>query len=137
MAGPLVVNTGFVETAKLITGVGSGAVFTYLALGASSAAEATTVATLASEIVENSGMKRASVTPTLASSSVASDTGVWSNTWTASATAGQSVNEAGIFNNAATNSGVMLAYATFAQAIPMSSADTLQVTWSVRVCPGA
>ena len=129
----LVVNTGFVETAKLITGIGSGVVFTRLALGSGSSTEATDVATLATEITVASGLVRASVTPSLAQSSTASDTGVWSNTWTAESA--QSVKEAGIFNSA--TGGALLAYATFANAIPMEPDDTLQVTWSVRVCPGA
>ena len=134
----LITNRGFEQTAKLITGTG-GTAFTFLAVGLGSQTELVGLETLATEIVATSGLSRVSVTPTTATSATSGtyDTGVWANTWTAQES--QAVKEAGIFQHlsTATASGRMLAYATFTNAIPMEPADTLQVTWSVKVCPGA
>lgn len=131
----VVTGKGFIETAKLLTGVGSPVAFSYLALGTGSQTEDTTVTALATEITEASGLSRVSAaTVTTASSATAGDTAKFSHTWTSTKGSTVSVKECGVFNSS--TSGVCLAYATFATAIPMESADTLSVTWSVQCKAG-
>lgn len=127
----VVTNYGFVETAKLLTNVGTPTAFASVALGEGSQAEDVTDQSLVTEIA-SSGLQRASVTVNTASSATAGDTARFEHTWTATGTYG--VKECGVFNHSA--SGVMLCYGTFATVIPMGSDDTLRVTWSVRVKAG-
>lgn len=127
-----VTKYGFVETAKHLTNVGSPVTFAYEALGTGSQAESTDVASLQSEITD-SGMSRASAaTVSTASSATAGDTAHFSHIWTA--TASKAVKEAGVLST--NTGGVLLCYGTFATAIPMESADTLRVTWSVQCKAG-
>jgi len=125
---------GFVATAKRIVGTGAAA-FAYLALGTGSQTENTDVSTLATEITD-SGLDRASGDTADAggSSATASDTCRFVKTWTATGSKG--VKECGVGNSSAANAGDLLCYATFASAIPMESADTLKVSWSVSVKAG-
>ena len=126
----LVTNYGFAETAKLLAST-PGTPFNYLALGYGSYTENVTINSLQSELTSQ-GLVRTSVAGSVASSAVASDTACWSATWTA--TASQNVKEAGVLNSSA--AGALLCYGTFTSAIPMESADTLQVTWSVNCKAG-
>lgn len=128
----LVTKYGFAETAKLLTLGVTGTQFGSIALGTTTTAEGTDVTKLIYEITA-SGLARASAaTVNTASSATAGDTVLLSHTW--SATGSYNVSECGVFNSSA--SGVCLAYATFASAVPMASADTLQITWSVQCKAG-
>jgi hypothetical protein len=128
----VVTKYGFVETAKLLANK-SGTAFTNIALGTSSTAEGTDCTALIYEITE-SGLSRATPAATVntASSATSGDTALYSHTWTA--TGAYNVSECGVFNSTA--GGAMLCYATFASAVPMASADTLQITWSVQCKAG-
>lgn len=128
----VVTKYGFVETAKLLTNVGTPTAYASIAVGEGSVAEDTTVSALVTEITA-SGLARASAaTVTTASSATAADTAKFAHTWTA--TGSYNVKECGVLNSSA--NGSLLCYATFASAIPMESADTLQVTWSVQCKAG-
>jgi len=121
-----VTKYGFVETAKLMTGVAATA-FNQVALGVGSQTENTNIQSLASEITD-SGLARATAdTVTVASSATAGDTCKFEHTWTA--TGSKNVKECGVLNT----DDDLLCYATFDSAIPMESDDTLKVTWSVQV----
>ncbi len=124
----VVVNDGFAETAKLICGTIGGNAFTHIALGTNSYTEGTTVSQLSAE-VSTAGLGRAAAATSVATATADGDTAVFSYTWTATGTA--DITECGVFNSSA--AGDMLCYGTFAEAIPMSSDDTLKVTWSVTV----
>jgi len=127
----VVTKYGFVETAKLLTGK-SGTAFASIALGTSSTAEGTDVTKMIVEITA-SGLERSSAaTVNTASSATSGDTALYSHTWTASGS--YNVAECGVLNSSA--SGALLCYATFASAVPMASADTLQITWSVQCKAG-
>ena len=127
----VVTKYGFVETAKLLTGVDTPVAFASLAVGIGSDTEDTDVQVLATETA--SGLERASAaTVTTASSATAADTAKFVHTWTA--TGSYNVKECGVFNSSA--NGDLLCYATFASAIPMESADTLAITWSVQCKAG-
>jgi len=128
----VVTKYGFVETAKFLTNIDSPVAFASIAVGTGSTAEGTDVSALQTEITA-SGLTRASAaTVTTASSATNSDTAKYAHTWTA--TGSYNVKECGVLNS--NTGGDLLCYATFASAIPMESADTLQVTWSVQVKAG-
>ena len=127
----VVTKYGFTETALLMTG-GTATAWASMALGTGSAADATTLSALATELT-NSGLERvAAATVTVAASDATNDTCKFVHTWTASAS--KNVKECGVFNSSA--AGDMLCYGTFTSAIPMESDDTLKVTWSVTVKAG-
>jgi hypothetical protein len=127
----VVTKYGFVATAKRLIGTTASA-FAYQALGTGSQTENTNVSALQSEIT-NSGLSRVSAaTVDLQSSATASDTCRFVHTWTASGS--KNVAECGVFNSS--SGGDPLCYATFASPIPMQSADTLKITWSVQVKSG-
>ena len=129
-----VTKYGYTATAKRIIGTTATA-FSSMALGSGSQADSTDLQSLQSEIAA-SGLARASAaTADVVSSATASDTCRFVHTWTATASLASGVKECGVLNSATT--GDMLAYGTFASAIPMESGDTLQVTWSVQVKAGA
>ena len=123
---------GFQETAKLLTGK-AGTAFLSMVIGTATSAEGPSISAMAYEITA-SGMARASaLTVTTASSATLQDTALYSHTWTA--TGSYNVQECGVINSSA--SGALLCYATFSSAVPMASADTLQITWSVKCETGA
>ena len=122
---------GFQETAKLLTAK-SGTAFSYMAVGTGTTAEGPAVSALVYEITA-SGLSRTSCTVNTATSVTLGDTATFVNTWTA--TGSYNVQEAGVLNSSA--SGALLCYATFSSAVPMASADTLQITWSVKCETGA
>ena len=126
----VVTKYGFVETAKLLTDVDTPAAFASIALGVGSTAEGTDVTSCITEITASGLSKASAATVTTASSATSADTAKFAHTWTS--TGDYNVKECGVLN---ANSD-MLCYATFASAIPMESADTLQVTWSVQVKAG-
>ena len=127
----IVTKYGFVETAKLLAGK-SGTAYASIALGTSTTAEGTDCSAMIYEITA-SGLSRASAaTVNTASSATAGDTALYSHTWTA--TGSYNVQECGVLNSS--SNGSELCYATFASAVPMASADTLQITWSVQCKAG-
>ena len=130
----VVTKYGFVETAKLLTAVDSPVAFAYMALGKGSQTETSNVSTLATEITTSALSRVSAATVTTASSATTADTAKFVHTWTADGS--KSIKECGVANASVANTGDLLCYATFASAIPMQSADTLKVTWSVQVKNG-
>ena len=130
-----VTKYGFIETAKLLTAIDSPVAFAYMAIGTGSTAEGTDCTSLIAEIEDSKLSRVSAATVNTASSQVAGDTCLFTHVW--SATDSSNVKECGVFNSSAANKGDMLCYATFADAIPMQSADTLKITWSVQVKAGA
>ena len=130
----VVTKYGFVETAKFLTNVDAPAHFRYMMLGIGSQDEATTNSTLVSEISASALSRVSAATVTTASSATTADTANFVHTWTATGSYG--VKECGVGNSDTKDLGDLLCYATFASAIPMQSADTLKVTWSVTVKAG-
>ena len=127
----IVTSAGFVETALLLGGNAAGDPFTHIAVGASSQADNVALTTLSNELTGH--LARVAATVSWAQTSYASDTVVFSHTWTATGAA--TVWESGVFNSS--SAGNMLCYGTFANSIVMASDDTLKVTWSVQVKAGA
>ena len=130
----IVTKYGYIETAKLMIAVDSPAYFYYMCLGTGSQTETTNVQSLVGEITGSALSRVSAATVTTASSATTSDTAKWVHTWTSDGSL--AIKECGVFNNSTANTGDMLCYATFASAIPMESADTLKVTWSVQVKAG-
>jgi hypothetical protein len=128
----VVTKYGFVETAKLLTLGVTGTQFGSIALGTTSTAEGTDCSKLIYEITASGLARSSAATVNTASSATSGDTVLLSHTW--SATGSYNVTECGVFNSSA--AGAELCYATFASAVPMASADTLQITWSVQCKAG-
>lgn len=131
-----VTQSGFVSTAKRLVGA-TPAVFASMALGygASSDTAASIVSALATEVTVAALTRQTAATADAAgSSATASDTCRFVGVWTCSSDLATTIKECGVFNSA--TGGEELCYGTFATGIPMSSGDTLQVTWSVTVKAG-
>ena len=114
---------------KAITGltgnIDSQTAFTYLGVGIGTTAANQTDTALESEIVD-SGLARASVTPTSETTTETDDTLQLVKAWSVSGT--KAVTECGILNAGA--AGVLLGHQVFS-AINVVSGDTLTVTYQV------
>lgn len=121
-----ITTVGIREVAGLINEVTTGG-FKWIELGSSSTSASAANTTLAAAITA-AGMPRAAATCTRTITTTANDTAQLVHTFTA--TASQSVREAGIFDTA--TSGVMLARQTFT-AKALESGDTLAITYKVKV----
>ncbi len=121
-----ITNAGKKETAGLINEDASGG-FKWIELGDSSTTAVAADTALASAITA-AGLARAAATCSKSTTTVAGDTAVLTHTFTATAT--QSVQEAGIFDSS--TAGIMLARQTFT-AKNMEANDTLAVTYKVKV----
>jgi hypothetical protein len=121
-----ITTVGIREVAGLINEVTTGG-FKWIQLGSSSTSATAANTTLAAAITA-AGMSRAAATCTRTITTTANDTAQLVHTFTA--TASQSVREAGIFDSS--TSGVMLARQTFI-AKALESGDTLATTYKVRV----
>jgi len=127
----VVTNKAFTETALLMTG-GVATAWGSIAVGTGSQAENATDLSLVTEVTANGLARAKCATASVTDSAVTGDTCLFVHTFTASST--YAVAECGIFNSLST--GDMLCYGTFATAVPMSSDDTLKITWSVQVKAG-
>jgi len=122
-----VTDAGKKQSASLLNAV-SDNVFKFIGLGSSS----TTITTDSTDLgvpITAAGLKRASATCSKDTTTVSGDTAVLTHLFTATAT--QSVREAGIFSTA-TSGGVLLAAQTFT-AKNMEADDTLAVTYKTKV----
>jgi len=118
-------NLGIKAIVGLAGNVDTQTAFTYLAAGIGTTAADATDTALESEIVD-SGLARASVTPTSETTTVTDDTLQLVKAWTVSGT--KAVTEIGILNAAST--GVLLGHQVFS-ALNVVANDTLTVTYQV------
>ena len=118
-------NLGIKAIIGLAGNIDSQTAFTYLAVGVGTSAAAATDTTLETEITD-SGLERASVTPTSETTTVTDDTLQLTKTWTA--TGSKAVTEVGILN--AASAGVLLGHQVFS-AVNVVSSDTIAVTYQV------
>lgn len=118
-------NLGLKAIVGLAGNIDSQTAFTYLAAGIGTTAAAAADTALESEIVD-SGLARASVTPTSETTTATDDTLQLVKAWTVSGT--KAVTEIGILNAAST--GVLLGHQVFS-ALNVVSGDTLTVTYQV------
>lgn len=118
-------NLGLKAIVGLAGNIDSQTAFTYLASGIGVTAANATDTALESEIVD-SGLVRASVTPTSEQTTVADDTLQLVKAWSVTGT--KAVTEIGILNAAA--AGVLLGHQVFS-ALNVVSGDTLTVTYQV------
>jgi len=123
----IVTNTGKAGTASRINGDGAEAVFTHIAIGTGTTAEAAAQTALVSEISTGGG-QRAVATVSRVTTTTTNDTARWIITY--SFTSSFAVTESGIFN--ASSAGTMLARKVFS-AINVVNGDSIQVTWRVQV----
>lgn len=117
-------NASLAAISGLIFNTGSQTAFSYLAVGTSTTAVSAAHTALQAEIVD-SGLARASATPSRSTTTQANDTGVLTISWTVSGT--KTIEEIGIFN--AASSGVMLARA-LTTSKSVISGNIVQATYS-------
>ena len=120
-----VMKVGFAQLA-LLAGDATAVPFTYLAVGTSSTAVATTQTALVGEITD-SGLARASATVSRVTTTETNDTLQLVKTFSVSGT--KTVEEVGIFNDA--TAGTMLARA-LTTTKSLVSGDTLAITYKVK-----
>ncbi len=118
-------NLGLKAIVGLAGNIDTQVAFTYLAAGIGTTAAAATDTALESEIVD-SGLARASVTPTSEQTTATDDTLQLVKAWSVTGT--KAVTEIGILN--AASSGVLLGHQVFS-ALNVVSGDTLTVTYQV------
>jgi len=118
-------NLGIKAIIGLAGNIDSQTAFTYLAVGVGTSAAAATDTTLETEITD-SGLERASVTPTSETTTVTDDTLQLTKTWTA--TGSKAVTEVGILN--AASAGVLLGHQVFS-AVSVDPGDTIAITYQV------
>ena len=123
-----VTTVGKAEFAKLAVVDVGGTGFDYIAIGVGSPG----ATTLGSESTTNGGAKRggADVTGTVTTTTVTGDTAQWVTTFTF--TGALVLTEAGIFNAAVADTGILLATQEFS-ALNVADTDTLTITWKVKV----
>ncbi len=117
----LVMNSGLTEVAKMISGVGTTAIFNYMAVGTGSTAVAATQTALVTEV-----MRQVDSTISLGTTNVSNDTAVFVNTFAFSTT--YTLREAGIFN--ASSGGIMLARVVYG-VVTVSDGSEFKITWKI------
>lgn len=118
-------NLGKSELSGLAGNIGSKTAFTYLAVGTGTTAAAATQTTLITEVTD-SGLARASVTPTQTTTTVTNDTLQLSNTWTASGS--KTLAEVGVFNKTYAVGGTMGSRYVLGTTRPVESGFTYTAT---------
>ena len=116
-------NAGFTELAKLGAGEASDA-WTHIELGSGTGQGASST-TLATAITAD-GLQKAAATMTSETTTVTDDTIQATKVFTASGS--HTVAEAGLFNQATTDTGDMLMVGDLSPTAPMVSGDTLTIT---------
>lgn len=128
----LIVDSGAAGIAGLIIQTGSTSPFSYIAIGTSTMAAATTDTALYSELTTG-GAARALATLSRITTDVTNDTAQLVKTFTFTTTGTYAITEAGVFNLAATSgSATMLCRQTFT-AINVVATETLEVTYRLDV----
>ena len=128
----MLVSSGITELAKL-QGFGlAGVKFRSIALGSSATAVAAGNTALGAELTTGGAGRNAdaSVTNTLITTAFANDTVQLVSSWAFSAT--NTINEFGVFNADAANTGTMLLRQVFAAPLNVVTADSLTLTISVQ-----
>ena len=118
-----VVNVGKAEIMGLTNATTTGP-FLWLAIGDGTAAPGTTDTALVSEL------QRGSATASRTTTIFTNDTAQWVHTF--NFTIADTINEAAVFDEAASTTGVMLARATIGP-YPVGSGDSLQLTYKLQV----
>lgn len=121
-----ITTAALAELSGLSVNVGSKTAFTYIALGTSDTAFASSQTTLVAETAV-SGLARVQVTPTQETTTETDDTAQLEKQFTAGATA--TIKEVGIFN--ASSAGTMLARKVTASAHALENGNTLTITYQV------
>lgn len=124
-------NAGFAETAKHVTGTGTPAAFTRIALGTGTGQGAGDT-TLLAEITDSGLARVVATTVSTITTTETDDTANWSEVFTATAT--KEVKEAGVFNQAA--GGDMLMVGDLSPYAPMVNNDTLTITMKCKYKAG-
>ncbi len=114
------------EATGLLGGVGSKTAFSYLACGTGSTAFAEGNTTLVAEITD-SGLERASVTPTQVTTTHTNDTLQLQKAWSVSGT--KTVAEVGVLNAGA--AGTLAARTVLSVARALVSGDTYTLTYKI------
>lgn len=122
----LVTSAGKAGVSAHISGVGSPAAYTYIAIGTGTTAANVADTTLQTEITTNGG-QRASATMSQVTTTVTNDTA--QAVLTFNFTGSFAVTESGLLN--AASSGTLLARQVFS-AINVANGDSLQVTWKIQ-----
>lgn len=123
-----ITSVGKAQLAAFIAADIGGTGFDYIAVGIGSP----TATFLGSESTTNGGAKRGAgdVVGTQVTTTTTDDTAQLVTTFTF--TGSLVLTEAGIFNAAVVNTGIMLASQSFS-ALNVANTDTLQITWKVKV----
>jgi len=122
----LITNAGLALEAGRVSGSGSPAAATYLALGTGTTPASASDTALQSEL-STSGLSRVSATVSLVTTTVTNDTMQLTNTFSVSGSA--AVTEIGILNAASV--GTLLSRAVFS-AVNVVNGDSLVVTYKVK-----
>lgn len=122
-------NTGFTELAKLGAGEASDA-WTHIELGTGTTTAAAT-ATVCESAITTNGLEKVAATMTSETTTVTDDTIQATKVFTATGTT--EVKNAGVFNQAATDTGDMLMYGNLSPTAPMVSGDTLTLTMKCQI----
>lgn len=125
----LIVNTGAAGVAGLIIQTGSTSPFSYLAIGTSTMAAASTDTALLNELTTGGG-ERALATLSRVTTDVTNDTAQLVKTFTFSTTGTYAITEAGVYDSAATSSATLLCRQIFT-AINVVNTDTLEITYKL------
>jgi len=120
-----IMNVGLNEITGLMGNIGSKTAFSYIAVGTGDTTEAKTQTALVTEVTD-SGLARASVTPTQETTTVTNDTLQFYKEWTATAT--KTIEEVGIFN--AASAGTMLGR-KLTGSKALTSGDVLKGTYQI------
>jgi hypothetical protein len=129
----LIVNGGFAAVAGLIIQTGSTSPFSYLAIGQSTQAAASTDTSLYLEISGTSGGgARSLATLSRVTTDTTNDTAQLAKTFLFTTTGTYAITEAGVFNTITTSSGTMLCRQTFT-AINVVALDVLNLTYKLDI----
>jgi hypothetical protein len=127
----LIVDAGAAAVAGLIIQTGSTSPFSYIAIGTSTTAVASSDTALYAEMT-TAGGQRALATLSRITTDVTNDTAQLVKTFTFSTTGTYPIVEAGVFDSSATSSATMLCRQIFT-AINVVDTDTLQVTYRLDI----
>jgi len=121
-----ITSAGLAAIAGLVSNVGSVTAFTYVATGTGTTVFGVAQTTLVAEILD-SGLARATVTPTRTTTTATNDTIQWQKAFSVTGT--KTVGEVGILN--ASSTGILLCRNVLSPTKSVTSGDTLTVTYTM------
>jgi hypothetical protein len=121
-----ITSAGLAAIAGLVSNVGSVTAFTYVATGTGTTVFGVAQTTLVAEITD-SGLARATVTPTRTTTTATNDTIQWQKAFSVTGT--KTVGEVGILNDPTT--GILLCRNVLSPTKSVTSGDTLTVTYTM------